>query len=64
MSRGKWNPQHGSLRGLYRDRENGWIFGAYLISGKEQNVYNSANSSSQAEAANSRYYRVNFGYNF
>ena len=27
MSRGTWKPQHGFLRGLYRDRENGWIFG-------------------------------------
>lgn len=27
MSRGSWNSHYGSLRGLYRDRENGWIFG-------------------------------------
>ena len=27
MSRGAWNLNHGPLRGLYRDRENGWIFG-------------------------------------
>ena len=27
MSRGTWNPKYESLRGLYRDRENGWIFG-------------------------------------
>ena len=27
MSRGTWNLDHGPLRGLYRDRENGWIFG-------------------------------------
>ena len=27
MSRGTWNSQRESLRGLYRDRENGWIFG-------------------------------------
>ena len=27
MSRGTWNPEHGPLRGFYRDRENGWIFG-------------------------------------
>lgn len=27
MSRGTWNQQRESLRGLYRDRENGWIFG-------------------------------------
>ena len=27
MSRGTWNIDHGPLRGLYRDRENGWIFG-------------------------------------
>ncbi len=27
MSRGSWNIDHGPLRGLYRDRENGWIFG-------------------------------------
>lgn len=27
MSRGTWNLARGPLRGLYRDRENGWIFG-------------------------------------
>ena len=27
MSRDRWNLDHGPLRGLYRDRENGWIFG-------------------------------------
>ena len=27
MSRPTWNIDHGPLRGLYRDRENGWIFG-------------------------------------
>jgi phage shock protein C len=27
MSRHTWNLDHGPLRGLYRDRENGWIFG-------------------------------------
>jgi phage shock protein C len=27
MSRDTWNPDFGPLRGLYRDRENGWIFG-------------------------------------
>lgn len=27
MSRGTWNLDCGPLRGLYRDRENGWIFG-------------------------------------
>lgn len=27
MSRRTWNIDHGPLRGLYRDRENGWIFG-------------------------------------
>jgi phage shock protein C len=27
MSRATWNLNHGPLRGLYRDRENGWIFG-------------------------------------
>jgi len=27
MSRGSWNLDQGPLRGLYRDRENGWIFG-------------------------------------
>lgn len=27
MSRGTWNLDNGPLRGLYRDRENGWIFG-------------------------------------
>lgn len=27
MKRDTWNIGHESLRGLYRDRENGWIFG-------------------------------------
>jgi phage shock protein C len=27
MSRATWNLDRGPLRGLYRDRENGWIFG-------------------------------------
>ena len=27
MSRSTWNSDHGPLRGFYRDRENGWIFG-------------------------------------
>lgn len=27
MSRSTWNLDHGPLRGMYRDRENGWIFG-------------------------------------
>lgn len=27
MSRSTWNLDHGPLRGLYRDRENGWVFG-------------------------------------
>ncbi len=27
MSRCNWNPDCGRLRGMYRDRENGWIFG-------------------------------------
>jgi phage shock protein C len=27
MSRKTWSPEYGRLRGLYRDRENGWIFG-------------------------------------
>ena len=27
MSRYSWNIDHGPLRGFYRDRENGWIFG-------------------------------------
>ncbi len=27
MSRTTWNLDRGPLRGLYRDRENGWIFG-------------------------------------
>ena len=27
MSRDTWNLDRGPLRGLYRDRENGWIFG-------------------------------------
>jgi phage shock protein C len=27
MSRETWNIYHGPLRGFYRDRENGWVFG-------------------------------------
>ena len=27
MSRRSWNLDKGPLRGLYRDRENGWVFG-------------------------------------
>ena len=27
MSRETWNLDYGPLRGLYRDRENGWMFG-------------------------------------
>lgn len=27
MSRDTWNTDHGPLRGFYRDRENGWVFG-------------------------------------
>jgi phage shock protein C len=27
MNRDTWNIDFGPLRGLYRDRENGWIFG-------------------------------------
>ena len=27
MSRDSWNIDNGPLRSLYRDRENGWIFG-------------------------------------
>ena len=27
MSQGTWNIDYGPFRGLYRDRENGWIFG-------------------------------------
>ena len=27
MSRRAWNIDHGPLRGFYRDRENGWLFG-------------------------------------
>ena len=27
MTRPTWNSDHGPLRGFYRDRENGWIFG-------------------------------------
>lgn len=27
MSRDTWSLDRGPLRGLYRDRENGWIFG-------------------------------------
>lgn len=27
MSRDTWNTDYGPMRGSYRDRENGWIFG-------------------------------------
>jgi len=27
MSRASWNTDYGPLRGFYRDRENGWMFG-------------------------------------
>ena len=27
MTRPTWNMGYGPLRGLYRDRENGWVFG-------------------------------------
>jgi len=27
MTQRTWNIDHGPLRGLYRDRESGWIFG-------------------------------------
>ena len=27
MSHRTWNIDHGPLRGFYRDRENGWVFG-------------------------------------
>lgn len=27
MSRDRWNLDDGPLRGIYRDRENGWVFG-------------------------------------
>ena len=27
MSQGTWNIDYGAFRGLYRDRDNGWIFG-------------------------------------
>ena len=27
MIRDTWNIDYGPLRGLYRDRENGWVFG-------------------------------------
>jgi phage shock protein C len=27
MSRGTWNIDYGRIRGFYRDRENGWVFG-------------------------------------
>ena len=27
MSQRIWNIDHGPMRGFYRDRENGWIFG-------------------------------------
>jgi len=27
MSQRTWNSDHGPIRGFYRDRENGWVFG-------------------------------------
>ena len=27
MSRDSWHPDYGLFQGMYRDRENGWIFG-------------------------------------
>ncbi len=27
MSRENWNINYGPMRGFYRDRENGWVFG-------------------------------------
>lgn len=27
MSRDTWNTDYGPMRGFYRDRENGWVFG-------------------------------------
>ncbi len=27
MNRNSWNLDRGRLRGMYRDRENGWVFG-------------------------------------
>ena len=27
MTQGTWNIDYGPFRGIYRDRENGWIFG-------------------------------------
>ncbi len=27
MSRDNWNIDYGRMRGFYRDRENGWVFG-------------------------------------
>ncbi len=27
MNRNSWNLDRGPLRGMYRDRENGWVFG-------------------------------------
>lgn len=27
MTQRTWNIDHGPLRGFYRDRENGWVFG-------------------------------------
>lgn len=27
MTQRTWNIDHGPFRGLYRDRENGWVFG-------------------------------------
>jgi len=29
MSQGTWNIDYGPFQGLYRDRENGWIFGVF-----------------------------------
>ncbi len=50
--------------GLMKTAKNGWIFGLYLISGKDSNVSYYSNRTSQVDIANSQYYRVNFGYNF
>ena len=27
MNRQRWNTDHGPVRGLYRDRQNGWVVG-------------------------------------
>lgn len=50
--------------GAMKTNKNGWIYGIYLISGKESNVFSYSNSTSQQDVANSQNYRLTIGYNF